>query len=63
MILYSFILKSNFCPYICTLLHDLLTFDVIQKSREIRLVEALATFPLKGKVLTPTFSDIPNWKL
>ena len=27
--------------------------DVIQKSREIRLVEALATFPPKGKVLIP----------
>jgi hypothetical protein len=30
--------------------------DVIQKSREIRLVEALATFPPKGKVLIPNLN-------
>jgi hypothetical protein len=34
-------------------IHDLFMVDVIQKSREIRLNEALATFPLKGKVLIP----------
>jgi hypothetical protein len=56
-------LKLKFCPYICTLIHDLFTVDVIKKSREIRLVEALATFPPNGKVLIPTLIGYSDWEI